>query len=62
MELLQPAYLVQLGVWAGKYSRRYLDDVVLCAQVEAQGSYVNLNDTQYAQVKWALGQARPIAK
>lgn len=53
---------VQFTYWMGRNQRYWLENYYLKGKVEAQESYVELNDIQYNQVKWALGQAHPLAK
>lgn len=54
---------IQLGYWAGKQTRFLYDNHVVCNSVyAAQSKSVALGDVQYSQVKWALGQARPVTK
>lgn len=52
----------QFTYWIGRNQRYWLENNYLKGKVEAKESYVELNDTQYNQVKWALGQAQPLSK
>lgn len=53
----------QFGYWGGKNTRFYIDNKVLQGKIQqAKTAYLELEASQYAQVKWALGQALPKAQ